>query len=151
MSVKKRLVNFLMNVLGEDCRKEFNEQQVAHNNDEKYIRTWKTVLAVQERGLSTMSDVYESIFEKGECDDTAIEFAKIIKEISELDFVDEEKELNISISKRGGTASANAVGYRVILPNNWMSAMGVSPDNRTVVAKFDGDSKITLELKHHKK
>lgn len=147
MSVKKRLVNFLLSVAGEDCRKEFNEQQDAYNNGEEYVRTWKTVLAAQERGLSTMSDVYESIFEKGECDVTAIEFARIIKEISELDFVDEEKELNISISKRGGNASANAVGYRVILPNAWMQVMGVDPDNRRVVAKFDGDKKIVLELK----
>lgn len=148
MSIKKRLVNFLLEVIGEDCRKEFNEQQKAYNNGEAYIRTWKTVLAAQERGLSTMSDVYESIFEKGESDDTAIEFSRIIKEISELDFVDEQKELNISISKRGGNASANSVGYRVILPNLWMQAMGIDADNRRVVAKFDGDKKITLELKN---
>lgn len=82
MTSKKRLCEFLLNVFGNECRKEFNEQQVAYQKGEPYTRTWKTVLAAQERGLKTMSDVYRNLG----TEPTALEFAEIIKEISENDY-----------------------------------------------------------------
>ncbi len=82
MNIKDRLCNFLLKTeIGNKARKEFNEQQKAFENNEPYTRTWKTILAVQERGYTTICNVYENIGD----DPTAKEFANIIKDISFLD------------------------------------------------------------------
>ena len=82
MSIKDRLFNVLLQTeIGNKARKEFNEQQKAFENSEPYTRTWKTVLAVQERGFKTMCDVYENLGDEP----TSKEFADIIKEISCLE------------------------------------------------------------------
>lgn len=82
MSIKDRLCNFLLKTeLGNKARKEFNEQQIAFEKNEPYTRTWKTVLAAQERGFTTICRTYENLGDET----TANEFANIIKEISFLD------------------------------------------------------------------
>lgn len=82
MSIKDRLCNFLLKTeIGNNARKEFNEQQKAFENNEPFTCTWKTVLVAQERGYITMCNVYENLGEEP----TAKEFADIIKDISFLD------------------------------------------------------------------
>lgn len=82
MSIKDRLCNFLLKTeIGNNARKEFNEQQKAFQDNEPYTRTWKTVLAAQERGYTTICNVYKNLGEEA----TAIEFAEIIKDISFLE------------------------------------------------------------------
>jgi len=56
----------------------------------------------------------------------------------------EKRDLKISIAKRGGNSSKNAVGYRLILPTAWAKEMGIELDSRDVTATFD-NGKITIE------
>lgn len=54
----------------------------------------------------------------------------------------EQRELNL-IANKGGSGS---VGFKLSIPKPWAQALGLSLENRTVVAFFDGD-KITISAK----
>lgn len=62
----------------------------------------------------------------------------------------EERELNVMINKVGGNASKEARNYRLSIPTAWAKELGLSEDNRAVIAKFDGKT-ITLEVKEMKR
>ena len=51
----------------------------------------------------------------------------------------EERKLNVSFNKPGGTASNGAVSARIALPKTWLDTMGITQDYRNVVASFDGE------------
>ncbi|MBU5425030.1 hypothetical protein KQI41_01290 [Tissierella pigra] len=68
--------------------------------------------------------------------------AKIAKSLNT-----ETRIAKISINKKGGTASREAVGYRLILPNAWMNKLGITEESREVILSFDGE-KITIEKDH---
>jgi antitoxin component of MazEF toxin-antitoxin module len=55
-----------------------------------------------------------------------------------------KRQLKIIIGKSGGNSSKNTLGHKISLPNVWMQQMGITPDDRTVDVKFDGQ-KIIIE------
>lgn len=52
---------------------------------------------------------------------------------------EEIKEMKIIFSKVGGNASKNATSARLSLPKKWISAMGITPEDRGVTLSFDGE------------
>lgn len=56
----------------------------------------------------------------------------------------ETRKRNISIGKAGGNASVNAKTYKISIPSNWMTEMGIDEENREVRLSFDGE-KIIIE------
>lgn len=56
----------------------------------------------------------------------------------------EIRKRNISIGKAGGNASANAKTYKISIPSNWMTEMGIDEENREVRLLFDGE-RIIIE------
>lgn len=51
----------------------------------------------------------------------------------------EERKLNVSFNKPGGTASNGAVSARIALPKTWLDAMGITQEHREVIVSFDGE------------
>lgn len=49
----------------------------------------------------------------------------------------EERKLKIMFNKDG----RGAIGTKITLPISWIKKMGISPDNREVVVKFDEEKK----------
>lgn len=56
----------------------------------------------------------------------------------------ETRIAKVNINKKGGTASKNAVGYKITIPNAWIGEMGISENDRDVRLVFDGKI-ITIE------
>ena len=54
----------------------------------------------------------------------------------------ETRQLKISIGKSGGNSSSGTKKHLLSLPNTWMQAMGITPDDRTVTVTFDGEQII---------
>ena len=50
----------------------------------------------------------------------------------------------IIIGKDGGTASKNALTYKISLPSSWINELKITPENREVIISFNGE-KITIE------
>lgn len=63
----------------------------------------------------------------------------------------EERQLKVIFSKSGGTAGKGGITNRLTIPTTWIKAMGITPDNREVVATFDGKRKITIEKQEGEK
>lgn len=55
----------------------------------------------------------------------------------------ESRVLNLIARKPGGNASKGAFGYKITVPTAWVTAMGLSPDDRACTVTFDGE-KITI-------
>lgn len=53
----------------------------------------------------------------------------------------EKRELKVSIGKSGGNASKNSKTYRFTIPNKWAISMGVTEENREIVASYDEEKK----------
>ena len=51
----------------------------------------------------------------------------------------EERKLNISFNKSGGTAGKGGITTRVTLPKTWIDKLGITPDDREVNVSFDGE------------
>lgn len=56
----------------------------------------------------------------------------------------EERTGRVIVSRPGGTASKNAVGYKVTIPNKWAAELGLSADEREIKLTYDGE-KIIIE------
>lgn len=50
----------------------------------------------------------------------------------------ESRVLNLIARKPGGNASKGAFGYKITIPTAWVTAMGLSPDDRACTVTFDG-------------
>ena len=59
----------------------------------------------------------------------------------------EEVKRNIMITKAGGNAGKNSVGYRISLPAQMDRDLGVTPEDRAVLLYME-DGKLIIE-KHH--
>ena len=57
-----------------------------------------------------------------------------------------ERILNVTFNKSGGTSSRNGVTTRLTLPTSWVKELGLTEENREVIAKLE-DGKITIEPK----
>lgn len=55
----------------------------------------------------------------------------------------EKRTLKVIYNKSGGTASKNSFTTRITLPKSWLDDMGVTQENREIVATFDGGT-ITI-------
>ena len=55
-------------------------------------------------------------------------------------------ERNIIIAKAGGTAGSGSVNYKISLPAEMVKALGVTPDDRTVIVEME-DKKIVIKKK----
>ena len=55
----------------------------------------------------------------------------------------DKRTLKVIYNKSGGTASKNAVTTRLTIPKSWFDIMGVTQDEREVIASFDGQE-ITI-------
>lgn len=55
-----------------------------------------------------------------------------------------EVKRNVMINKAGGTASKNAVNYRLSIPADMIRAIGVTELDRSVIMKCEG-KKIIIE------
>ena len=47
--------------------------------------------------------------------------------------------LRVSFNRPGGSASKGAISARIALPKTWLDGMGITQDQREVVASFDGE------------
>lgn len=56
----------------------------------------------------------------------------------------ETRHGKISICKPGGTAGNGSKTYRLIIPNNWMNELNITPEDREVLLEFDG-KQITIK------
>ena len=54
----------------------------------------------------------------------------------------EERKLNISFNKSGGTAGKGGVTTRVTLPKTWIDKMEITQEEREVTVTFDGEKII---------
>lgn len=50
---------------------------------------------------------------------------------------------NIMMNKAGGNASKNALTYRISLPARAIKALGITPEDRSVILSYD-DEKIVI-------
>lgn len=50
----------------------------------------------------------------------------------------EKRTLRVIFNKSGGNASKNSFTTRITVPKSWLDDMGVTQDNREIVATFDG-------------
>ena len=55
-------------------------------------------------------------------------------------------ERNIIIAKAGGTAGSGYVNYKISLPAEMVKALGVTPDDRSVLVEMEGE-KIVIKKK----
>ena len=51
----------------------------------------------------------------------------------------EKRIEKLIINRSGGTAGTNSYSYRVTLPNQWITALGLNKDNRQLELRFDGN------------
>lgn len=56
----------------------------------------------------------------------------------------EIRQLKFTITRPGGNASKNSVGYKMAIPSSWAKAMGIKTDSRNVSVTFDGEQ-ITIK------
>lgn len=54
----------------------------------------------------------------------------------------DRRTAKIIIGKAGGTASKNALTYKISLPTTWVNELKITPDNREVLMSFDGEKII---------
>ncbi len=54
----------------------------------------------------------------------------------------DRRTAKIIIGKAGGTASKNALTYKISLPTTWVNELKIKPDNREVLMSFDGEKII---------
>lgn len=53
--------------------------------------------------------------------------------------------MKVIINKVGGTASPNAVNYRISIPNKWAQDLNITKENRRVSMTYDSENKqITI-------
>ena len=50
----------------------------------------------------------------------------------------ETRKYKLAQRKPGGTAGKDSIAYALHLPTKWLRKMGVTPEDREVVLKFDG-------------
>lgn len=62
----------------------------------------------------------------------------------------EEVKRNIMITKAGGNAGKNSVGYRISLPAQMVRDLGVTPDDRAVLLYME-DGKLIIEKDNSEK
>ncbi|MEG2246487.1 MAG: AbrB/MazE/SpoVT family DNA-binding domain-containing protein [Peptostreptococcaceae bacterium] len=53
---------------------------------------------------------------------------------------------NIMINKAGGNSGKNTVNYRVSLPADMVKALGITPEDKSVILTLE-DEKIIIEKK----
>ncbi len=58
----------------------------------------------------------------------------------------ETRRSKISIGKPGGTEGKGSRSYRIILPNNWMNDLSITPDDRDVDLEFHGKKIIIKKI-----
>lgn len=57
-----------------------------------------------------------------------------------------ERLLKVSFNKSGGTSSRNGITTRLTLPTSWVKKLGLTEENREVIAKLE-DGRIIIEPK----
>lgn len=55
----------------------------------------------------------------------------------------EQRILNISVSRPGGTAGSGSISYKLSLPTVWLRTIGITPEDKSIIATFDGEQ-ITI-------
>lgn len=58
-----------------------------------------------------------------------------------------ERILKVTFNKSGGTSSRNGITTRLTLPTSWIKELGLTEENREVIAKLE-DGKIIIEPKN---
>ena len=58
----------------------------------------------------------------------------------------ESKIISVTIGKPGGNSSKNSLRAKINLPKVWIDKMGITQENKEVIAEFDGE-KITITKK----
>jgi len=53
-----------------------------------------------------------------------------------------ERVLKVTFNKSGGTSSRNGITTRITLPTSWVKELGITEENREVVAKLEDDKII---------
>ena len=57
-------------------------------------------------------------------------------------------ERNIIIAKAGGTAGSGSVNYKISLPADMIKALGITPEDRTVLVEMEGEKIIIKKKKN---
>lgn len=58
----------------------------------------------------------------------------------------EKRNLKVTFNRSGGTASKGGITSRITLPITWVRKMELNPEDREIIATFDGE-KIIIEKK----
>ena len=56
----------------------------------------------------------------------------------------EKRNLKVIFNRSGGTASKGGITSRITLPIAWVREMGLNPEDREIIATYDGE-KIIIE------
>lgn len=60
----------------------------------------------------------------------------------------EIRNAKVSIGYSGGTAAKGSKNFKISIPSNWISELGLSSENRDVILTFDGkDIRISRKIK----
>lgn len=54
----------------------------------------------------------------------------------------EKRKLNVIFSKAGGNASKNSYNTKITLPKVWLDIMQITPEDKEIIAEFDGEKII---------
>ena len=58
--------------------------------------------------------------------------------------MEEKRNLKVIFNRSGGTASKGGITSRITLPIAWVREMGLNPEDREIIATYDGE-KIIIE------
>lgn len=64
----------------------------------------------------------------------------------EIDISPTKRILKVTFNKSGGTSSRNGITTRVTLPTSWIKELGITEENREVIAILE-DNKIIIQKK----
>lgn len=51
----------------------------------------------------------------------------------------EKRNLKVIFNRSGGTASKGGITSRITLPIAWVREMGLNPEDREIIATYDGE------------
>jgi len=58
----------------------------------------------------------------------------------------DKRTLKVIVNKAGGTAGKESLNYKMSVPSAWAKQLGITKEDREIVAEFDGD-KIVIQKK----
>lgn len=118
----------------EDKRNEAIRDLLLKTNKDKFLEL--TNIDFLNNGLGGLMDFLITKKEFINVDSTKVEQGLNSK----------ERILKVTFNKSGGTSSRNGVTTRITIPTSWIKELGLTENNREIIAKLE-DGKIIIEPK----